>query len=64
MRVTHFTNESQTQDGCKTASRHIGAYTAVSFEEFKKLPTAQQCQRCLNGKVFALWTRKIQGAAA
>ena len=48
------------QEGCKTSSRHIGAYQYTDLAAFKALPATAQCQRCLKGKVFALWTKNAK----
>lgn len=51
------------KDGCGSSTKHIGAYGSVSFAEFVAIPAERQCQRCLNGKLFAFMLRTQARAA-
>lgn len=54
---------TETQQGCKTSSKHLGAYIYTDLASFKALPESHQCKKCLNGKVFKLWNKADEAAA-
>jgi len=48
------------KDGCKTSTKHLGAYMGLAYQDFQSMPEDRKCTKCLNSKLFAFVHRVAQ----